>query len=38
MTETLGSFLNPDDHLRVIGAQVLDGRGKIDKVLDKVTK
>jgi hypothetical protein len=38
MTKTLGSFLNPEGHLRVIGARGLNIRGKIDKVLDKVTK
>ena len=38
MTETLGSFLNPEDHLGVIGAEVLNGLSKIDKVLDKITE
>ena len=38
MTETIDSFLGLDDPLRVIGVQVLNGLGKIDKVLDKVTE
>jgi len=38
MTETLDSFLGLDDHLRVIGAKVLNGLRKIDEVLDKVTE
>ena len=38
MTEILDSFLGPGDRLRVIGAEVLNGLGEIDKVLDKVTE
>lgn len=38
MTEILDSFLGPGDRLRVIGAEVLNGLGEIDKVLDKVAE
>ena len=38
MTEILDGFLGLDDHLRVIGAKVLNSVHKIDEVLDKVTE
>ena len=38
MTESLGSFLNPEGLLRVIGAQGLNGHVKFNKVADKVTE
>ena len=38
MTESLGSFLSPEGPLRVIGAQGLNGRVKLNEVADKVTE